>query len=54
MVYDVFGREVHKGLASAARAGLRLDLQGVRPGVYVLRVSSGGNSVTRKLVVARR
>lgn len=52
-LYDVLGRRV-QSLETQARNGRHektLDVSGLSSGVYVLRLSAGGQSVTRKLTV---
>jgi hypothetical protein len=50
---DALGRTVHTRTTALSAAGLRqeLDLTGLSPGLYALRVSAGPASTTRRLVV---
>ena len=55
-LYDVTGREVAAVKAGPCSSGLglaKLDLHGVSPGVYILRLRAAGSFAQRKLVVAR-
>ena len=54
-LYDVLGRRV-RSIPVAAEAGRHeqsLDLSSVSSGVYVLRLTGGGEAVTRKVTVVR-
>jgi hypothetical protein len=53
-VFDLTGRSVAKpvdGLKLAGRYSTTLSAKGLVPGVYVARLSAGGRSTTRKLVL---
>ncbi len=55
-VYDVLGREVAvlaDGAQSAGPHTVALDASGLPAGIYVARLTAGGQSVTRRLTVAR-
>ncbi|HLT46695.1 MAG TPA: M14 family zinc carboxypeptidase [Rubricoccaceae bacterium] len=55
-VYDVLGREVAvlaDGPRSAGRNEVAFDASGLAPGVYVLRLTAGGEAAVRRLTVAR-
>ncbi|MBM3322965.1 T9SS type A sorting domain-containing protein [candidate division WOR-3 bacterium] len=48
---DASGRVVHHSSFFARSSPFPLDLHTVPPGVYVLRLTSGGHAATRKLIV---
>ncbi len=50
-IIDVSGRLVFRSSFATRTSSLPLDLRGLSAGVYAVRLSSGSNSVTRKLVV---
>ena len=55
VLHDVLGREVlviQDGVAAAEHEA-SLDVQGLAPGLYVLRLVAGGQQATRKLTVVR-
>jgi surface protein len=54
-LYDVLGRQVRsmEARAEGGRHKRQLDVSSLAAGTYVLRLSSGGRSVTRKLTVVR-
>src|SRR5690606_5119024 len=55
-LYDVLGRRVavlHDGRLAAGEHALPLDVRGLPPGVYVVRVSSGYEIATRPLTLLR-
>lgn len=54
--YDVRGREVAvltEGARAAGPHAARLDVRGLTPGVYVLRLEASGEAQARRFVVAR-
>ncbi|HEX9952368.1 MAG TPA: M36 family metallopeptidase [Rubricoccaceae bacterium] len=53
---DLLGREVAvvvAGEQAAGRHAASLDVSGLAPGVYVVRLSSGGDALARRIVVVR-
>jgi hypothetical protein len=54
-LYDVLGRRVRtaEAAAEAGRHRQALDVSGLPSGVYVLRLTAGGQAVTRKLTVVK-
>ncbi|MFD2721202.1 T9SS type A sorting domain-containing protein [Hymenobacter monticola] len=48
-VLDALGRPVRTQIATASKADL--DLTGLAPGLYAVRVQAGGTTATRRLVV---
>ncbi len=54
-VYDLLGREVARPFDgwAAGQTATTLDVSALAPGVYVVRLTTGGASITRTLVVAR-
>jgi len=54
-LYDVLGREVRsvEARAEAGRHEARLEVEGLASGMYVLRLTAGGQATTRKLTVVR-
>ena len=55
VLHDMLGREVrvmHDGMAPAEHE-VTLDVRGLAPGLYVLRLTSAGQQATRKLSVVR-
>ena len=56
VVYDALGREVAvaaRGVHEAGRYEARVDLGALAPGVYVARLTSGGEVVARRFTVVR-
>ena len=49
-IFDALGRTLHIQTA-AANAKAELDLIGLAPGLYTVRVQAGGSTATRRLVV---
>jgi photosystem II stability/assembly factor-like uncharacterized protein len=55
-IFDVSGREMAKvfeGMKPAGEHSIHIDVSGFDPGIYFYRISSGDQSMTGKLVVAR-
>ncbi|PQJ26951.1 hypothetical protein BSZ35_18685 [Salinibacter sp. 10B] len=54
-LYDVMGRQVHTvdAGAEAGRYEQTLDVSGIASGVYILQLTAGGASKTRKLTIVR-
>jgi hypothetical protein len=52
IVYDASGRILQSAFCNL-QSGIPLDLRGLRPGVYLVRLNAGGHSTTQKLVVQR-
>ncbi len=52
-VYDAAGRVVQRSAPHVPRSGVVLDLRGLSPGVYVLRLSAGRATATQKLIISR-
>jgi hypothetical protein len=54
-LYDVLGRHVRRVeiRSEGGRHKQQLDVSGLAAGTYVLRLSAGGRSTTRKLTVVR-
>jgi hypothetical protein len=56
VLYDLLGRVVavlHDDVAPAGRHELRLDAAGLSAGLYVVRLTSEGASLTRRILLAR-
>ena len=56
VLYDVVGRQVATladGPAAAGETTIGLDVSGLAPGVYLLRVEADGQAVTRRMTVLR-
>jgi hypothetical protein len=51
-IYDVAGRCVHSAICNL-KSEMALDLRGLRPGVYLVKLKTDGFTDTRKLVVQR-
>ena len=55
-VYDALGRKIHAVVSGWKDAGMHvstLALDGARPGVYYCRLTAGGHTVTRRMVLLR-
>lgn len=55
-LYDVLGRRLrvlHDGPAAAGPLGIRLDTSALAPGTYVIHASSGADSASLRVAVAR-
>ena len=54
--YDVMGRylgEVYRGYLSGGRRGVKVDLSGLRSGLYFLRVEGPGIDEMRRVLLVR-
>jgi hypothetical protein len=52
-VCDASGRVVQRSALRVPHSGVVLDLRGLRPGVYVVRLSAGRATATQKLIISR-
>jgi hypothetical protein len=52
-ISDVAGRVVRQSTICNLKSAMALDLRGLRPGVYLVRVDAGGFTATQKLAVQR-